>query len=97
MLPFPPKLEIPKLKKYKGRGYSIKHMHKFSVSFMDVQKNDSYMMRLFPRSLNGPAMDWFSHLELEFKIFDDLLEISLNHLSFNIEQYVTISYLYKLK
>lgn len=97
MLPFPKSFEIPKFEKYKGKGDLVEHVRDFSVSYMEVKKNESYLMRLFPHSLTGHAMEWFSHLPPGFKKFDELTTKFLNHFSFNIEQDVTIIDLYKIK
>lgn len=97
-IPFPKNFEIPKFdNKYKARGSLIEHIHNFSISCMEVQHNDSYLMRLFPRSPIGHAMEWFTHLTLAIKTFDELSNKFISHFSFNIEQDFTITNLSTIK
>lgn len=71
MIPFPKNGEISKFDKYKWRGDPIEHLREFFVACMDVSYNDTYLMRLFLRSLGGKAIEWFSHLPLGIKTFNE--------------------------
>lgn len=47
-------------------------------------------MRLFPRSLGGQAMEWFSKLPSTIKTFDQLASVFITQYSYNIEKEVTM-------
>ena len=50
-------------------------------------------MRLFPCSLGGPALEWYSKLPRNIKSWKELAEKFISHFSFNITNEVTLSYL----
>jgi len=72
MTPFPPHFEIPQFDKYKGKGNPEDHLRAFFVACLDVADDDTYLLRLFPRSLVGQALQWFSHLPPRIKSFSEL-------------------------
>lgn len=97
MIPFPPGFEIPKFDKYRGRGSLVDHIKEFNVMCMEVAYNNSYLMCLFPQSLAGTTMDWFSHLPCGIKTFQEITEKFIDHFSFNLDMDVSLEELYTLK
>lgn len=41
---------------------------------MEVAYDDTYLMWLFPRSLVGHAMEWFSRLPIGIKTFHEIID-----------------------
>lgn len=60
--PFPPGFEMPKFMKYKGKDDPRDHIHEFHILCQEVSYSDLYICRLFPKSLTGDALVWFSSL-----------------------------------
>ena len=82
--PFPRGVELPKYDKYFGTTNPQDHLHKFGALSMEFMHNQTYRMRLFPRSLGGQAMEWFSHLPLGIKKFDEIFNLFIQQYSHNI-------------
>ena len=59
MVHFPKHFKIPKFDKFRGKGDPIIHIKEFYMHFQDVAYNDVFLMCLFPKSLAGPALEWF--------------------------------------
>ena len=57
MVPFPRDIEVTKYDKYDGNGDPHDHLCHFYDLSMDFMHKDTYLMRLFPRSLSGQAME----------------------------------------
>ena len=57
MQPFPKDIEVPKYDKYDGNGDPHDHARHLYALSMDFMHEDTFLMRLFPRSLRGKAMD----------------------------------------
>jgi len=91
MIPFPPHFEIPQFDKYKGKGNPDDHLRAFFVACLDVAYDDTYLLRLFPRSLAGQALEWFSHLPPGIKTFSELATKFRSHFAFNIEHEVNMN------
>lgn len=64
MPPLPPHFEIPKFKKYRGKGDLKDHIKEFFIVWIEVPNKETYLMFLFPKILGGQALEWFSHLPL---------------------------------
>ena len=43
---------------------------------------DTYLLRLFPRSLSGQALEWFTKLTPTLKTFDELARRLTQHYSY---------------
>jgi len=82
MIPFPLHFEIPQFEKYKGKGNPNYHLRAFYVACLDIAYNDTYLLCLYPCSLGGQAMEWFSHLPLGIKSFKELVGKFVSHFSF---------------
>jgi len=57
---------------------------------MEVAYNDSYLMCLFPQSLIGTAIDWFSHLFPSIKKFQEMTHKFIDHFSFKFDMDVIL-------
>jgi len=59
MIPFPKHFEIPKFDKFRGKGDPVTHIKEFYMHCQEVVYNDAFLLRLFPKSLAGLALEWF--------------------------------------
>lgn len=59
MTPFLKHFEIPKFDKFRGKGNLVTHVKYFYMPFQEVAYNDIFLMHIFPKSLGGPALEWF--------------------------------------
>lgn len=90
MPPFPSRVKIPKFDKYDGISDPQDHVREFSASCMEFMHDQTYLMRLFPRSLGGQAMEWLSSLPKGIKTFEELIQLFLQQYSYNIRHLVTM-------
>jgi hypothetical protein len=97
MSPFPNHFSVPKFDKYKGNSNPIEHIREFFASCVEVAHDETYLMRLFPQSLAGPAMEWFSHLPHGIQSWGELAEKFIAHFHHNIERKVSIKDLCDIK
>ena len=97
MPPFPRGVELPKYDKYFGTTDPQDHLREFGALSMEFMHNQTYLMRLFPRSLGGQAMEWFSHLPPGIKTFDEMANLFIQQYSHNIQHPVNIRDLCNLK
>ena len=72
MVPFPRDVEVPKYDNYDGNGDPHDHVHHFYALNMDFIHKDTFLLGLFPRSLRGQALEWFTKLSPPLKTFDEL-------------------------
>lgn len=84
MIDFPKKVEFPTYDKYDGIGDPHDHVRKFYIMSFSFHHEDSYLMRLFPRSLKGQAMEWFTNLTPPVKTFKELVERFVQHFAYNL-------------
>lgn len=64
---------------------------------MEFIHDQTYLMHLFPRSLGGQALEWFSHLPPGIKTFDEIATSFVQQYSHNIQHSVNIRDLCNLK
>lgn len=55
------------------------------------------LMRLFPRSLTGKDMEWFTKLSPPLKSFDQIVHRFIQQYSYNIQNFITMFDLYNIK
>lgn len=55
-----------------------------------VVHKDTYLMRLFPKSLSGKAMEWSSKLLSSIKTFEELVSKFVSQYSYNIQHEITM-------
>ena len=90
--PFPTSFEILKFDKYTGETCPITYLKKFSVLCQEVAYSDDYLKRLFPRSLGGPAFEWFMNLPKgSYTTFNDLANKFIAQYSYNTNSQVSLS------
>lgn len=77
MLSFPSRVEIQKFDKYDGNSNTQDHVREFYALCMEFMHEQTYLMRLFSRSLGGKAMEWFSSLLVGIKTFEELIQLFL--------------------
>lgn len=91
MPPFPRGFETPKFEKYRGKGDPRDHVREFHSACLEVTYEDTYLMRLFPKSLGGTTTSWFSRLPGGIRTFEELIQKFLSHYSYNIERDITMA------
>lgn len=64
---------------------------------MEFVHDMMYLMHLFPRSLGGQAMEWFSKLPSNIRTFNQLASVFITQYSYNIEREVTMIDLCNIK
>ena len=97
MLPFPKDIKVPKYDKYDGNGDPHDHVRHFYALSMDFMHEDTFLMHMFPRSLRGQVMEWFTKLSPPLKTFDDLAKCFIQKYSYNIQHHVTMLDLCNIK
>ena len=73
MKEFPIKIEIPQYDKYDENGDLNDHVRQFYTMSFEFHHEDSYLMRLFPSSLKGQEMEWFTNITPPVKTFLKLI------------------------
>ena len=71
---FPMKTKFPHYDKYDGNGGPSDHVRQFNVLSLEFSHKDTYLMRLFPRSLKGQAMEWLINIIPPLKNFEELVQ-----------------------
>lgn len=84
MVPFPRDIEVPKYDKYDGNGDPHDHVHQFYTLSMDFVHEDTFLLRLFPRSIRDQAMEWFTKISPPLQTFDELVRCFTQQYSYNI-------------
>ena len=75
---FPDKFQIPEFDKYKGRGCPIAHLNAYCSDLAQLQADDRLLICLFQKSLTGPAIKWFTSLDMAtIKTWDGLSQAFL--------------------
>lgn len=64
---------------------------------MEFMHDQTYLMRLFPRSLGGQTMEWFASLPKGIKMFEELIQLFLQQYSYKIHHLVTMIELYNTR
>lgn len=90
MPPFPPHFETLKFDKYRGKGDPRDHIREFFTSCIEVANEETYLLRLFPKSLGGPALEWFSHLPPKINSWGELAELFISNFSHNIDNPISL-------
>lgn len=90
MIPFPPNFLIPKYEKYNGRTGPQDNVRQICTMSIDFSLEDTYLMRLFLKSLSGQAMEWFCKLLLGIKFFEELVSKFVSQYSYNIQYEISM-------
>lgn len=83
-------MEILKFDKYNGKSDPQGHVREFCALCMEFMHEQTYLMHLFPRSLGGQAMEWFSSLPIGINFFEELIQLFLQKYSYSIRHPVTM-------
>lgn len=97
MIPFLEHCEIPKYDKYNAKSNPQDHINEFCSMSMEFAHNETYLMCLFPRSLSGQSMEWFSKLSFGIKSFEEIVNRFISQYSYNIKNEITMLDLYNIK
>lgn len=57
---------------------------------MEFAHEDTYLMRLIPKSLTGLAIEWFSKLTPRIRSFSELVDKFVSQYSYNIQHEVAM-------
>lgn len=97
MPPFPHNYFMPNFLQYRGKGNPIENIRDFHMALIEITSEQTYLIRLFPRSLSGEAPKWFFCLPLGMMAWDDLADKFIIHFSYKIEIDITIATLWHTK
>ena len=87
---FPHNYVIMNFTKYRGKGSPIEHAREFHTACIDIAFEHTYLMRLFPRSLGGQCMEWFSKLPPGIRSFEEMVNKFITQYSYNIQHEITM-------
>jgi len=94
-IPF--KFEIPKIEPFKGKENLKEHLRCFKYSIYLISKNDALMLRIFPMTFVGQAMDWYNNLiEHSITTYAQLANLFLEYFRINIKDKTSMTYLIRL-
>lgn len=96
MPPFPHGYVTPNFNKYKGKTNPIDHIREFVTSCADIAHEHTYLMRLFPKSLTGPALEWFYTLQPGIQSWRELASKFVKNYTYNIDTNTSITTLCQL-
>lgn len=97
MIPSPQHYEIPKYNKYDGKSDPQDHIREFCTMSMEFTHDETYLMHLFPRTLSGQSMEWFSRLPSAIKSFEELVNRFISQYSYNMQNKITMPDLCNIK
>ncbi|XP_027168835.1 LOW QUALITY PROTEIN: uncharacterized protein LOC113768604 [Coffea eugenioides] len=82
--PLPVGFKTPKFNKYDGTGNPKTHLHLFANKLGRPVDDENLPLRLFPESLEGDALDWYSNLKpKEVKTWLDLSNAFIRQYEYN--------------
>ena len=94
----PHRFEFPKIEPFKGKENPKKHLRKFTFSSYQIANDDSLMLRIFPMTLAGQALDWYNSLPMHsLYTFEQLANQFLEHFRINIKEKSSITDLTRLQ
>lgn len=96
MIPFPKHCEIPKFDRYNGKTDPIDHVRDFKNLTLEFAYEDTYLMRLFPRSLGVHSMEWLSKISPPVRKFEELINLFILQYTYNIQHHITMIDLCKM-
>ena len=78
--------KAPKFSKYDGTGNSKMHLRMFVNKLGKPVDDENLLVHLFPESLEGDALDWYSNLKFEeMKTWLDLSTAFVRQYEYNCE------------
>ena len=94
----PHRFEFPKIEPFKGKEDPKEHLRKFTFSSYQIANDDSLMLRIFPMTLAGQALDWYNSLPMHsLYTFEQLANQFLEHFRINIKEKSSITDLTRLQ
>ena len=77
---------IPDFVKYNRKGCPISHLWAYREDLTQLQADDRLLIRLFQKSLTGPALKWFTSLDMTtIRTWSGLTQAFLEQYSFNLD------------
>ena len=82
----PDHFKLPEFEKYNGEGCPLSHLRAYCGDMVPVKSNDQLLIRYFQKSLTGPALKWFTSLDLSTILsFDQLSNQFIDQYSYNLD------------
>jgi hypothetical protein len=79
-MPMPQGIEIPRFKKYNGKGDPTSHVNAFITLCIEFVLHECLLAKIFPRTLREVSLEWFlSFLNHSMHSFQELVEAFVNH------------------
>ncbi|XP_049345800.1 uncharacterized protein LOC125810336 [Solanum verrucosum] len=85
-LDFPEGFKVPKFDVFGGTGNPLAHLRAYCDQLVGVGRDEALLMRLFSRSLNGEALEWFtSHETRQWSSWNVLAKDFIERFAYNVE------------
>ncbi|XP_015170631.1 uncharacterized protein [Solanum tuberosum] len=85
-LDLPKGFKVPKFDTSGGTGNPLAHLRAYCDQLVGVGKNEALLMRLFGRSLNGEALEWFTSHEIkQWSSWNALAKNFVERFAYNVE------------
>ncbi|KAK4734021.1 hypothetical protein R3W88_008282 [Solanum pinnatisectum] len=85
-LDLPEGFKVPKFDTFGGIKNPLAHLRAYYDQFVGVGRHESLLMRLFSRSLNGEALEWFtSHETKWWSSWNALAKDFVERFAYNVE------------
>ncbi|KAJ1685696.1 hypothetical protein LUZ63_017086 [Rhynchospora breviuscula] len=82
----PDNFKLPEFEKYNGEGCPVSHLRAYCGDMVPLRSNDPLLIRCFQKSLTGPALKWFTSLDLSsLTSFDQLSNLFIDQYSYNLD------------
>ena len=86
-----------KFNRFNSKEDPHQHLWSFKHGCYLIAHDDALLLRTFPMSLTGPALDWYSGLPRHSIFsFNHVAQAFLDHFSINIVKKVTMTDLYSM-
>ncbi|KAH9299908.1 hypothetical protein KI387_044604 [Taxus chinensis] len=96
--PYPPQWELPKFSKFHSREDPQQHLRAFKHAYYLIVQDQELMLRTFPMSLAGPALDWYNNIpQHSLFSFSQLAQMFVENFSINITHKISITDLYNIR
>ncbi|KAH9297040.1 hypothetical protein KI387_028722, partial [Taxus chinensis] len=88
---YPPQWELPKFTRFNSKEDPEQHLRSFRHACYLIAHDDALLLRTFPMSLSGPALEWYSALtQHSIFSFNQLAQSFLDHFFINIAKKVVL-------
>ena len=97
MSSYPKKFEMPKIDKFKSKEGPKENLRHFKHACYFITNDNALLLRTFPMTLGGQAMNWYNVLpQHSWYTFEKLASLFLEHFFINIKKMASIIDLIKL-